>query len=73
MARVRVLAERSSGDLGAVPRPHFSAQIFEDRNDREPVWTCTHDHGSAIDAQLCGVQFLTDRLTGRRRPAKGAA
>ena len=32
-----------------------------DDDDRVAVWTCIHEHKSAIDAQLCGVEFLTSR------------
>jgi hypothetical protein len=73
MARVRVLAERPAFLIAMDPRPKFSAQVYEDFNESKPVWTCTHSHGSAIDAQLCGVQYLTDRVVGWRRSRPGAA
>lgn len=67
MARVRVLATDLSGESEPVPRIVYAAQVFEDLNEAEPVWVCIHEHNTTVAAQLCGVQFLTDRLLGRRR------
>lgn len=66
MARVQVLAATPAVDGDAAPRIFYTAQIFED-NDAEPVWTCIHEHSTTVAAQLCGVQFITDRLLGRGR------
>ena len=71
MARVRVLAVRMGGDGSQSARLSYSAQIYDDGNDAEPVWTCIHDHRTPIEAQLCGVQFITDQPTFRRQ--SGAA
>lgn len=67
MARVKVLAARVSGEKIGVPNFVYTAQIFEDLNDAEPIWVCVHEHRTTMAAQLCGVQFLTDRLLVRRR------
>ena len=67
MARVRVEAAIPTNTEASVPRVFYTAQIFEDDNDTEPVWTCIHEHGTTVAAQLCGVQFITDRVLGHRR------
>lgn len=67
MARVQVLAATPHDEGGAAPRIFYAAQIFEDNNDTLPVWTCIHEHRTTVAAQLCGVQFITDRLLGRRK------
>jgi hypothetical protein len=73
MARVRVLAERPAAAVDTDPRRTFTALVYEDYDEARPVWSCRHRHGSALEAQLCGVRYLTDRLVGRRRPKPGAA
>ena len=68
MARVQVLATTpTEEEPEATPRIFYVAQIFEDNHDAEPVWSCIHEHKTTMAAQLCGVQFLTDRLLGRRK------
>jgi len=71
MARVRVLAWKLGIDRVQVPRLAYSAQIYEDADDDTPVWTCIHEHRTPVDAQLCGIQFLTDRAVGH--PKRGVA
>lgn len=67
MARVQVLAATPTDGGDAMRGIFYAAQIFEDNDDAEPVWTCIHEHRTTVSAQLCGVQFLTDRLLGRAR------
>ena len=71
MAKIRILATKLGIEYELVPRVIYTAEVYEDGNDSEPVWTCIHEHKNALDAQLCGVEFLTDRPAGRRR--RGAA
>ena len=67
MARVRVLTTDRSDKSVPVHRATYTAQVFEDFNESEPVWVCIHEHKTHMAAQMCGVQFLTDRLLGRRK------
>jgi hypothetical protein len=67
MAKIRVLATRLGTEYELLPRVVYAAQVFDDENAREAVWTCIHEHKSAVDAQMCGVRFVTDR------PRRGAA
>jgi hypothetical protein len=71
MAKIRVLATRLGTEYELVPRIAYAAQVFEDSNDIDAVWTCIHEHKTAVDAQLCGVEFVTDR--GLNRGQRGAA
>jgi len=71
MAKIRVLATKRGSEDELVPRTVYSAQVFEAENESEAVWTCIHEHKSAIDAQLCGIEFVTDRSLDRRH--RGAA
>ncbi len=72
MARVRVLAWRLGNERAPIPRLAYSAQIYEDGSDVEPVWTCIHDHRTPIEAQACGLQCLADRTYRRRGLRPGA-
>ena len=71
MAKIRVLATRLGIEYELLPRTVYTAQVFEDENDAEAVWTCIHEHKTAVEAQLCGVEFVTDRQLNRRE--RGAA
>lgn len=55
MAKIRVLVAKLGIEHELVPRTVYTAQVFGEGNDDEPVWTCIHEHKTAIDAQLCGV------------------
>ena len=61
MAKIRVLATRLGIEYELLPRVVYAAQVFEDVNNSEAVWTCIHEHRTAVEAQLCGVEFVTDR------------
>ena len=68
VARVRVLAIRAAGsDRAQAHRPTYTAQILEEGNDVEPVWTCIHGHPTPIAAHACGLEHLANRLTRARR------
>lgn len=71
MSKIRVLATKLGIEYELVPRTVYTAQVFADGNDGEAVWTCVHQHKSAIDAQMCGVEFVTERSVDRRH--RGAA
>ena len=71
MSKIRVLATKLGSEDELLPRLTYTAEVFDDGNDSEPVWTCVHEHKTPIAAQLCGVEFLTDRPVNRRH--KGAA
>jgi hypothetical protein len=69
MAWIRVLLDQRSAS-NADRWKRFKAQLYDDYNDVRPVWTCSHNHTTALEAQLCGVRHLSDQLEdgGRRRP-----
>lgn len=71
MAKILVLATKLGTEYELIPRVVYSAQVFDDENSSEAVWTCIHEHRTAAEAQMCGVEFLTDRPLHRRR--RGAA
>jgi hypothetical protein len=74
VARVRVLARKPlRGGQAAEQTAAYCAEIYEDFYALEPIWTCRHDHRSAVEAQLCGVRFLTDTLVKGRRARVGGA
>jgi hypothetical protein len=61
MPRVLVLAAKSRDVLDLDPKAMFRAQIFDDDSARA-LWTCTHDHATAVEAQMCGVHHLTGSI-----------
>ena len=65
MARVKVLAVRLGSDRAPVGRIAYTAQVYVDDYATDPLWLCSHDHNTPVEAQTCGVQYLTDRLVGR--------
>jgi len=66
MARVRVSAVKLGSDRVPVPRLAYCAQVYSD-DATELLWSCMHEHQTPVDAHLCGVQYLTDRLMGPPR------
>lgn len=59
MARVVVLAEKAHDVLEAHPPAIFRAQVYSGGDDARPVWTCTHRHATAAEAQRCGIEHST--------------
>jgi len=58
-ARVRVLARHATGKTGPEPTFVYSAEVFDDAETQGgPLWSCTHDHGSAGAAHQCATQWL---------------
>ena len=66
MARVRVAAVKRGSDRAPLPRLAYCAQIYAD-DGTDLLWTCLHEHGTPVDAHMCGVQYLTDQLIGPSR------
>ncbi len=67
MAIVRILATKIPSEG---PQPWdvaYRAQIFERADDGAASWVCSHQHHSAARAQLCGVEFLTERRSMTRK------
>ena len=60
---MRVSALKLGDDRLPVPRIAYRAQVYSVAGD-ELLWSCAHEHRSPIDAQTCGIQYLSDLIVG---------
>jgi len=67
---VRVLARHAAQSKSPVQPIVYSAAVYPDDQDIHiaPVWSCSHQHQSAAEANECGLAWLTrdpERSAGR--------
>jgi len=59
-SRVRVLARHAAQGRSPVQPIVYSAAVYPDDGDIHvaPVWSCSHEHQSAAEANDCGLAWV---------------
>jgi len=59
-SRVRVLARYNAQSRSPVQPIVYSAAVYPNDDDIHvaPVWSCSHEHRSAAEANECGLAWL---------------